>query len=207
MRTYRPVSLNPLLFLIALNIIIFIVTLARPGDIYSLLGLTVANFPHQPWTIITNLFVHDYRGIWHILFNMISLFFLGRFLLQLVGEERFLVVYFLGGIVGNLFFILLILFAPHIPLISHLVSPQDKYIPGVGASGAIFAIGGALAVMAPGLKVFIIPIPIPVPLWVAIIIFLLISFVPGIAWQAHLGGLLLGLGAGYYFKKRGYFYF
>ena len=122
---------------------------------------------------------------------MISLFFLGRFLLQLVGEERFLLVYFLGGIVGNILFILL---AP-------------PFAVGVGASGAVFALGGALAVIAPKLKVFIIPIPVPIPLWVAILIFLLISFVPGIAWQAHLGGLLLGLGAGYYFrKKRIYFH-
>jgi len=175
--------------LIALNIIIFIVTLARPDDIYSLLGLSAANFMHQPWTIITNLFVHG--GFAHILGNMISLFFLGRFLLQLVGEKKFLLVYFLGGIAGNVLFILL---APPLAL-------------GVGASGAIFALGGALVMMAPGLRVLVIPIPIPIPLWIAIIIFLLISFVPGIAWQAHLGGLLLGLGAGYYFKKRGYFYF
>ena len=189
MRTYRTFSLDALWFLIALNIIIFIVTLARPDDIYSLLGLSAANFMHQPWTIITNLFVHG--GFAHILFNMISLFFLGRFLLQLVGEKRFLLVYFLGGIAGNVLFILL---APPLAL-------------GVGASGAIFALGGALVMMAPGLRVLVIPIPIPIPLWIAIIIFLLISFVPGIAWQAHLGGLLLGLGAGYYFKKRGYFYF
>ena len=190
MRTYRTFDLNALLFLIALNVIIFIVTLARPDDIYSLLGLSAANFTHQPWTIITNLFVHG--SFSHILFNMISLFFLGRFLIQLVGEKKFLVVYFLGGIAGNILFIL-------------LARPFDV---GIGASGAIFALGGALVMIAPELKVLIIPIPVPVPLWIAIIIFLLISFVPGIAWQAHLGGLLLGLGAGYYFKKkRSYFYF
>ena len=189
MRTYRPVNLNALWFLIALNVIIFVVTLTRPDEIYSWLGLSAANFLNQPWTIITNLFVHG--SFFHIFGNMISLFFLGRFLLQLVGEGRFLLVYFLGGIAGNILFIL-------------LASP---FAVGIGASGAVFALGGALAIMAPRLKVLIIPIPVPIPLWVAIIIFLFISFVPGIAWQAHLGGLLLGLGAGYYFKKkRSYFY-
>ena len=78
---------------------------------------------------------------------------------------------------------------------------------GIGASGAIFALGGALAMMAPRLPVFMFFIPVPVPLWIAIIIFLLISFIPGIAWQAHLGGLLLGLGAGYYYKKKIRVYF
>jgi membrane associated rhomboid family serine protease len=123
---------------------------------------------------------------------MVSLYFLGSFLIRLIGEKKFLVVYFLGGIIGNLLFIFL---APSLSM-------------GIGASGAIFALGGALAMMAPRLRVFIIPIPVPVPLWVAMAIFLLLSFIGrGIAWQAHLGGLLLGLMAGYYFRKRRiYFY-
>jgi len=50
--------------------------------------------------------------------------------------------------------------------------------------------------------VLIFPIPIPMPLWVAILIFFLISFLPGIAWQAHLGGLLLGVIAGFLFRRR-----
>ncbi len=189
MRTYRTANLNALWFLIALNIVVFIVTLARPGDIYFYLGLSAANFLHQPWAIVTNLFVHG--GFGHIICNMVSFYFLGRFVIQLVGAERFLIVYFLGGIVGNILFLLL---AP-------------PFAIGIGASGAIFALGGVLAVMAPRLPVILFPVPIPVPLWIAIVIFLLISFLPGIAWQAHLGGLLLGLGAGYYFRrKRIYFY-
>ena len=189
MRTYRAYSLNALWFLIAVNVLIFIVTLINPGAVYSFFGLIPAIFLHQPWTIITNLFVHG--GFGHIICNMISLYFLGSFLIRLIGEKKFLVVYFLGGIVGNIFYIFL----------------GPPLIPGIGASGAIFALGGALTMMAPRLPVFMFFIPIPVPLWIAIILFLLISFIPGIAWQAHLGGLLLGLMAGYYFKKkRVYFY-
>ena len=189
MRTYRTVSLNALWFLIAANFLVFIVTLINPEAVYSLFGLIPAIFLYRPWTIITNIFVHG--GFGHIICNMISLYFLGSFLIRLIGEKKFLIVYFLGGIIGNIFYILL----------------GPPFIPGIGASGAIFAFGGALAMIAPKLPVFMFFIPIPVPLWIAIVVFLLVSFIPGIAWQAHLGGLLLGLGAGYHFKKRRiYFY-
>jgi membrane associated rhomboid family serine protease len=184
MRTYRAVNLNVLWFLIALNVLIFVITLLRPEAIISLLGLTPALLSKQPWTIITSMFVHG--GFTHILFNMISLYFLGSFFLQAAGERSFLAVFFLGGLAGNLLFIL-------------LAYPLSI---GMGASGAIFAIGGALAVMVPHVPVFILFIPVPVPLWVAIIIFFLLSFLPGIAWQAHLGGLFLGLIAGLILKKR-----
>ena len=188
MRNYRAGNLNAIWFLIIINILVFIITLVR-SDMLFLLGLQPATFLHQPWTMITNLFVHG--GIGHIMCNMISLYFLGSFLLRLIGEKNFLKVYFLGGIIGNIFYIFL---APAFSI-------------GIGASGAVFALGGALAIMAPRLPVFMFFIPIPVPLWIAIMIFLTISFVPGIAWQAHLGGLLLGLGAGYYYKKKRRVYF
>ena len=188
MRSYSSSNLNVLWFLIAANVLVFIVTLVRPEAIFPL-GLTPALFLHQPWTIITNLFVH--AGFWHILCNMISLYFLGSFLLRLIGERNFLKVYFLGGIVGNILFIFL----------------AYRYSTGIGASGAIFALGGALAMIAPKVPVFIFFIPIPVPLWIAIIVFLLVSFLPGIAWQAHLGGLILGLIAGYYFRRKGRTYY
>jgi membrane associated rhomboid family serine protease len=130
------------------------------------------------------MFVHG--GFAHILLNMISLYFLGSFLIRAVGEKTFLAIFFLGGLAGNVFFVLL----------------ADPYSTGIGASGAIYALGGALAVMLPRVPVIIIPIPVPVPLWVAILIFLLLSFLPGIAWQAHLGGLFLGLIAGFILRRR-----
>jgi len=117
---------------------------------------------------------------------MISLYFLGSFLIRATGEKSFLLVFFLGGLVGNIFFVLF----------------AHPFSTGIGASGAIYALGGALAVMVPRLPVLIFPIPIPVPLWAAVIIFLFLSFLPQIAWQAHLGGLLFGLIAGLVLKKR-----
>lgn len=72
----------------------------------------------------------------------------------------------------------------------------------VGASGAVFAVGGALAIMRPKLKVLVFPIPVPVPLWAAILgIFIVLSFIPSVAWQGHLGGLIVGLIAGYFLRR------
>ena len=183
MRTYGPVNLNALWFLIGLNVSLFLVTLLRPETIHFL-GLRPALLSEQPWTIISNMFVHG--GLSHILFNMISLYFLGSFLLRVVGERSFLTVFFLGGLAGNILFV-------------RLANPSSI---GVGASGGIFALAGALAIMVPKAPVFIFFIPIPMPLWAAVLILVGISFLfSGIAWQAHLGGLFLGLIAGLIFRK------
>jgi membrane associated rhomboid family serine protease len=188
MRTYRTVNLNVLWFIIALNVAIFIIELVVGGEpineVIDFLGLTPDKLSQQPWTIISSMFVHG--NLWHILFNMISLYFLGSFFIRAAGERSFLAVFFLGGLAGNVLYFL-------------LGSPS---IPAVGASGGIFALGGALAVMVPRLPVFIFFIPIPVPLWVAIIILFLLSFLPRIALEAHLGGLLLGVIAGIIFRRR-----
>ena len=186
MRTYRAVNLNVLWFLIALNVVIFVITLARPEETIYFLGLTPALLSKHPWTIISSMFVHDPRSFIHILFNMIGLYFLGSFLIRAVGEKSFLAVFFLGGLAGNILFVLL----------------TNPFSTGIGASGGIFALGGALAVMVPRVPVFIFFIPVPIPLWVAIVIFFFLSFLPGIAWQAHVGGLLLGLAAGLIFRRR-----
>ncbi len=165
---------------------LYLATSISPTIFINLFGFEPASFLKMPWTIVTNLFIHaPFPSIGHILGNMLTLYFFGSYLTSLIGEKRFLVVYFLGGLLGNIAFML-------------LASP---FSVAIGASGAIFAVGGALAVLRPKLRVFIIPIPIPIPLWAAVIGgFLIIS--PGVAWQAHLGGLLVGLVAGYFFRRR-----
>ncbi len=169
-------------------------TAIAPGFVF-LFGLQPATFIAQPWTIVTSLFIH--AGLWHVGANMLALYFFGTYLSRLVGESKFLLVYFGGGILGNILFILL-----------GYTLGIDLFSTAVGASGAIFALGGTLAVMRPKLKVFVFPIPVPLPLWLAVIGgFLVISFVPHIAWQAHLGGLVFGLAAGYFFRKRERYYF
>jgi len=149
-------------------------------------GLLPKEFLNQPWTIVTSMFIHGGWG--HIIANTLTLYFFGSAVFRLVGQGRFLAVYFGGGILGGILYLLLSL--PDAP-------------PAVGASGAIFALGGVLTMMRPKLRVFIFPIPVPIPLWVAVIGgFFILSFMPLIAWQAHLGGLIVGLVAGYFFRRR-----
>jgi len=192
-RSSRGDSLAPVLAIIILCFLVYIATIVGgflDYDLIPLLGLQTASFLAEPWTIVTNLFVHG--SIWHLLFNMITLYFFGTFLVRLVGTRAFLITYFVGGIVGNIFFMF---FA----LIGFLTSPFSIVI---GASGAIFALGGALAVLTPKLRVYVFPIPAPMPLWVAVIGgFLILSFVGGIAWQGHLGGLVAGLIAGLILRR------
>ncbi len=183
-RSYQGVNLTPIWVLIGLNLLLFIVTWAVPGLILFL-GLMPAGVPARPWTIVTSLFIHG--GISHILANMITLYFFGRYLCALIGDKKFLIVYFIGGILGNVLYILL---APPLSI-------------AIGASGAVFALGGVLTIMRPRLRVFVFPIPVPFPLWAAVIGgFLIISFFPSVAWQAHLGGLAFGLAIGYFFRRR-----
>ncbi len=205
MRAYGPVNLQPLLFLIVLNVTLFVITIVVGGypitgdnDLVRLFGLTAYGLSEQPWTIMSNMFIHG--GLGHIAFNMISLYFLGSLLIRAVGERGFLALFFLGGLAGNILYAVL----GHLVL-QGVLPPAfgNPYIPGIGASGGIFALAGALAVMVPRAPVLIFFIPVPMPLWVAVLILLGISFlISGIAWQAHLGGLLLGLAAGLIFRKR-----
>ncbi len=183
-RSHRWSNLAPIWFLIGINIILFIATSINT-ELIRLLGFHPAIFFERPWTIITSIFVHGSIG--HILANMITLYFFGNYLLRLIGERKFLIVYFLGGIIGNVFY-------------AFILTPP---LLCVGASGAIFALGGVLAIMRPKLRVFVFPIPVPLPLWAAVIGgFLIISLFPNVAWQAHLGGLVFGLAIGYFFRKR-----
>ncbi len=67
---------------------------------------------------------------------MLTLYFFGTYLYRLIGEGKFLILYFGGGILGNILFILL----------------GPPFSIAVGASGAIFALGGALTMMRPKLS-------------------------------------------------------
>jgi len=160
MRRHQDFNLNAVWVIIGINLLLFIATSIQP-ELRLTLGLQRVSFTEEPWTIITNLFVH--AGIWHILANMVTLYFFGTYLLGLIGENKFLMVYFLGGLLGNAFYMLL----------------GDPYTIVIGASGAVFATGGALTVLRPNLRVLVFPIPAPLPLWVAVIgVFFILSQSP-----------------------------
>ncbi|MDO8578928.1 MAG: rhomboid family intramembrane serine protease [Dehalococcoidales bacterium] len=179
--SYQGFSLGVLATLIIANVIVFIGTTINP-HLIDLFGLQPSNFLRAPWTIFTSLFLHG--GFAHILGNMITLYFFGQFLIDLVGPRNFLITYFAGGILGSIFYLFL----------------GDPNSVAIGASGAIFAVGGALTVLQPNLKVFIFPIPLPISIWIAVIGGFIIMTQPGIAWQAHLGGLVFGLIMGFFLR-------
>ena len=193
-RSYRGAGVNLVFVIIGINVLLLLPTIVSQEIREELIinfGLwSKGTFLDYPWGIVTSMFIHN--GVFHLFANMITLYFFGSYLYRLLGGGRFLILYFGGGILGSVFFILL---APPVSL-------------AIGASGAIFALGGALSVMRPNLRVFIFLIPVPMPLWVAVIGgFFILSLLPLVAWQAHLGGLVFGLIAGYLFKKRTGYYF
>jgi membrane associated rhomboid family serine protease len=184
-------NLNVLWTIIGINIVVFVIDLMiRYSSLSRDLGYFFALYPRfawsEPWTFITSMFMHG--DVMHIFFNMLWLYFFGSYIVMLVGDRKFLLVYFIGGIVGGLFYVWLAAF---------------PYPPVVGASGAVFALGGMLAVMQPKLKVMLLFIPVPLSLWVVVTFSFFIGFIfPNVAWQGHLGGLLVGLAFGFYFRRK-----
>jgi membrane associated rhomboid family serine protease len=184
----REGELIPIIVLVIINFLVYLgVNIAQFTDssVIQYLALSRSTFFQYPWTVLAYMFTHE--AFFHLLFNMVTLYFFGSFLNRVVGQTPFLTIYLGGGLAAGLIILL-------------LSSPLSFTI---GASGAIFALGGALAVLTPQLKVFIFPIPVPMPLWVSILIgFIVMAVLPGISWQGHLGGLLFGLLAGWYLRRR-----
>jgi len=183
-------ELIPIIVIIILNVIVYLgvnIATFNGSNIIPLLGLygSWSALIERPWTLITYMFTQ--ADFMHLLTNMLTLYFFGSFLNRVAGVNNFLLIYFGGGIIGGLF----------------VLGLSSPYIPTIGASGAVFALGGALAIVAPKVKVFIFPIPVPMPLWVAVAIgFLILLPFSFISWQGHLGGLVFGLLAGLYLRHR-----
>lgn len=194
-RGNRGFSLGPLGFLIVANIILWLATSIRPDFFIDLFGLSRNSLFAQPWTIVTNMFIHSpfypsnpFGSMGHIFGNMITLYFFGRYLINLVGEKRFFIIYFVGGLLGNAAFLLL----------------SPPFATAIGASGAVFAVSGVLTVLRPKLPVTLLFffLPVTLPLWVVTLGSFVITLpIAGIAWEAHFGGLVFGLAYGYFFKR------
>jgi membrane associated rhomboid family serine protease len=139
----------------------------------------------QWWRILTGAFLHG--GLIHIGVNMMSLFFLGRFIEFALGSWRMLVVYMVSLVASGL----------------GVIFFSNPDVPTVGASGAIFGLFGALFAIGfklgkPGMELVRANIGI-------LALNLIITFtVPQISWQAHVAGLLAGFALTYaiYFPPR-----
>lgn len=128
---------------------------------------------HQYYRIFTSAFLHG--SIFHIGLNMLSLYWLGRFIELVLRPTRMLVVYFVSLIAAG---VSVVLFSP-------------PYAATLGASGAIFGLFGAL--FAIGLKLGDRGAELVRSNIGILVLNLIWSFsFPGISWQAHVGGLIAG---------------
>ncbi len=143
----------------------------------------------QLWRILTYQFSH--ADFFHILFNMIGLFFFGRMVEAHLGSLRFLVFYLLCGASGAVFMVLL----QFIPGLLRV----DAATALVGASGSIFGVLAAAACIAPRQTVMLIFPPIPMQMRTMVLVFMGIAVISVLAGSrnaggeaAHIGGAILG---------------
>ncbi|MGI8333542.1 rhomboid family intramembrane serine protease [Actinomadura scrupuli] len=173
--------------LIALNLLGYLAELADEGVVtrFGMLGEGYNRFGQlipglgvadgEWYRLITGAFLHSppnggSLGISHILFNMWALWAVGPQLEHLLGRTRFAVLYLLAALGGN--------------VLCYLLAPD---VLGVGASGAIYGLFGAFFVVLKRLRAD------PKGIVILLAINLVITFwVPGISWQAHIGGLVTG---------------
>lgn len=189
---------SPSLTLIIANIVVFFLALNVTQDKLITFALSNFSLTQTPFSLITHLFLHS--GAMHLLFNMIGLFFFGQFLEQRLTNKEFYFLFFSAGI-----------FAGIITVIVNNV--LGTTFLGIGASGALMGVVGATIMLFPKTKVIILPLPIPIPLFVAGIGYFLIDSIgflldllsftnSNVGHLTHLLGLFIGLGVGYYFKKK-----
>jgi membrane associated rhomboid family serine protease len=163
-------------FLIA-NIVIFFAQLTMTG-FTQIFELVPAFALSRPWTVVTYMFLHDPNSWSHIIFNMIGLWWAGTRVESRLGGDRFVILYFVGGLTAALF---AFIFAYNAAVI--------------GASGAIFGLMLAYAYFWPRDKIYIYGI-IPIEARILLIIYTGMT-VWGMstgggntAHYAHLGGLV-----------------
>lgn len=150
--------------------LVYLLQLVSGGAVINALAYWPPLTDVEPWRMLTTMVVHSQQSFLHILFNMYSLYIFGRMLEQLLGRSRFLALYLISGFGGS---VAVLLIAPTISV--------------VGASGAIFGLMGAFFVIQRGLGGNNLQLVLVLGLN------LVIGFVvPGIAWQAHIGGLIVG---------------
>jgi len=165
------------LSLIGACVVVYVLQVLGGGVVENLLAFFPAVAGAQPWRYLTSAFLHSQDSLLplHLLLNMYVLYLTGPALEQLLGRARFLALYLVSAFGGSVAF----------QLVWALTDGGPSY--ALGASGAVFGLFGALLVVQRRMRM-------PVgQIGVVVAINLGLSFlVPGIAWEAHLGGLATG---------------
>ena len=177
--------------LIVLQAVLF---LSQSRGVYDLvmrqlaLSSNLSVLLRHPWTLLTYAFVHE--SFFHILFNMLNLYWFGQLIREYLGDRRLVGLYVLGALVGAALFLLAYNLLP--VLQPYAVVGQ----PVIGASAAVTAIIVAAATLLPDYTFMLILLgPVKIK-WIAIVV-VLISIAginggnPG-GEITHLGGALLG---------------
>lgn len=156
------------------------------------LGLVPAGVTHglRLWQPFTYLFVHG--GFWHLLINMFVLWMFGMDLERAWGLRRFLSYYFLTGVGAGLVNV----------VVKTAMDPAGMgpaLVPTIGASGAIYGVLLAAALVFPDRQVWIIPLPVTISMRVYAVIMGAIEFFgtlgaagDNVSHVTHLGGMLVG---------------
>ena len=116
------------------------------ADVLSFVELpaSLGELALRPWTVFTYMFIH--AGLWHILWNMLALYFFGRIFLNFYSVRHFVGIYILGGLFGALFFVLAYNLFPYF-------GPYLPFSRLVGASAAVLAVVVAAAVRSPQYRI------------------------------------------------------
>lgn len=177
--------------LITINLLVYFLVLQSPDpDYYTTnYGLIPALVVHgeRVYTLLTSMFLHDPFNILHLILNMLVFFFFGDDCERSIGSPRFLAFYLLSGIFAGLF---------------HSYLNSTSYVPTIGASGAIFGVLAAYAILFPFRRVIaffgFIPIPLPAIIFALLLVFMETTYAfsggePYVAHMAHLGGFISGV--------------
>jgi membrane associated rhomboid family serine protease len=144
----------------------------------------------QVWRLVTSAFCHDRYAIWHIVFNMLMLYWFGSRLERMYGSREFLLFYLAAAICSSLAYVGLAFYS-------------GSNIPAIGASGAVMGVMMLYVIYYP-FETFLLFWFIPVPLWVLLGGYVLYDLHPvllmlahekvftGVAHAGHLGGLAFG---------------
>jgi membrane associated rhomboid family serine protease len=192
---------NSLYKILAINILVFfimvfarvILTFSGAGGIYesfrSLLMMP-ADLPQlilQPWSVLTYMFFHE--GIFHILFNLLFLYWFGLLLNEYLGSKKLANIYILGGLAGGALYLLMYNISPYF-------AESLSNARMLGASAGVYAVVVAAATLAPNTTFMLILLG-PVKIKYIAIFYVLIAFVNSTGNNAggelaHLGGAALG---------------
>src|SRR5690606_12708365 len=154
---------------------------------YLMMPASVTYFLSQPWTLFTYMFLHE--GFFHILFNMLFLYWFGLLINEYLGSRKLVNLYILGGLSGGLFYLLIYNLAP-------LFADQVDTALMLGASAGVHAIVVGAATLSPNTAFHLILLG-PVKIKYIAIFYVLVAFANSSGANAggelaHLGGAALG---------------